>query len=253
MLSSVALYTALFFSLAFFNRVADRSIATAGLRKTRLLLASVGVVVHELSHLFFCILFGHKVSKVSLFSPKADGTLGFVEHSYNTGSMFQRFGTVFIALAPMLGAVFAVYVISILMWPAVDFSLLAEQVHVRLTQQGLVSTIDFVLHFNAEIHQYAFSVSAARYGLWLFLVLSILHHGFPSTADIQNMNSNILPFLMICAAIYLVFTPLVSSAVTTFFQGMASLLVMFWSLVVLMDLAIILAIFFIRRGFLSNV
>lgn len=253
MFTALALYSILILSLVFFNRLADRSLANAGFRKTRLTLASVGVVIHELSHFFFCVLFGHKVTKVSLFNPKSDGTLGYVEHSYNPSNVIHSFGTVFIALAPLLGSVSSAYVISIVMWPEIDFTLLAEQVHNRLSQHGLISALEYVWHFNCEIHLYAIDTSVGKYALWLGLVLSILHHGFPSTADVQSMNSNILPFLIICSGLYLVFTPFVSSTVTDFFQGLASLLVMFWSLVVTMDLVILLILFFLRRGTLSNV
>jgi len=45
---------------------------------------SVGVTYHELSHLITAVLFRHKITEVRLFRPfqrKADGTLGYVNHS----------------------------------------------------------------------------------------------------------------------------------------------------------------------------
>ena len=69
---------------------------------------SVGVTYHELSHLITAVLFRHKINEVRLFRPfqgRNDGTLGYVTHSWNGRSMFQRIGNFFIGTAPMfLGA-----------------------------------------------------------------------------------------------------------------------------------------------------
>ena len=60
-----------------------------------------GVVIHELSHLFFCLIFQHKIMKVNLFSPQEDGTLGMVQHSYDSRNIFHRIGNFFIGSAPV--------------------------------------------------------------------------------------------------------------------------------------------------------
>ncbi len=50
-------------------------------------LTAPGVMIHELGHVFFCILFGHKIVKVRLFRPDRNGTVGVVEHGYNPQSV----------------------------------------------------------------------------------------------------------------------------------------------------------------------
>lgn len=63
----------------------------------------IGVSVHEFSHYIFCILFKHKITDVKFFKPNWDtGVLGYVNHSYNTKSLFQSIGQVFISIAPMI-------------------------------------------------------------------------------------------------------------------------------------------------------
>jgi hypothetical protein len=69
-----------------------------------LLTGWIGTPIHELSHAFFCVIFGHKIEKISLFSPEPEtGVLGYVFHSYNPESLFQRVGCLFIGFAPLAG------------------------------------------------------------------------------------------------------------------------------------------------------
>lgn len=67
-------------------------------------LGSVGVTFHEIAHLITALIFRHKINEVRLFRPfqgKVDGTLGYVNHSFNSRSIYQRVGNFFIGTAPM--------------------------------------------------------------------------------------------------------------------------------------------------------
>ena len=57
----------------------------------------LGCSVHELSHAFFALIFGHKINEIELFKPNSDGeSLGHVSHSYNKRSIYQKTGNFFI-------------------------------------------------------------------------------------------------------------------------------------------------------------
>jgi len=71
--------------------------------KTYIYLTAPGTMVHEASHALFALIFLHKVTKVVLFSPTADGTLGYVNHAYDRRSLYQRAGNFFIGSAPIWG------------------------------------------------------------------------------------------------------------------------------------------------------
>lgn|GEM_PF-1995236 len=81
------------------------------------ILGSVGVTFHEFSHLIIAVLFRHKINEVRLFRPfqgKIDGTLGYVNHSWNSRSTYQKIGNFFIGTAPMFfGAGFLFVLLSV--------------------------------------------------------------------------------------------------------------------------------------------
>lgn len=67
----------------------------------------IGTPVHELGHALFCLIFRHKILEMKLFSPNStDGTIGYVNHSYDKTSIYQRIGNFFIGVGPIIfGAV----------------------------------------------------------------------------------------------------------------------------------------------------
>ena len=64
-------------------------------------LTAPGVMVHEVGHAFFCVLFGHRIVSMRLFRPGRDGTLGYVEHSWNRRNLYQSVGNFFIGTGPI--------------------------------------------------------------------------------------------------------------------------------------------------------
>ena len=65
----------------------------------------LGTSVHELSHAFFALIFGHKITEIVLFEPNNDGaSLGHVNHSYNKRSIYNKTGNFFIGIGPVLAS-----------------------------------------------------------------------------------------------------------------------------------------------------
>ena len=73
----------------------------------------LGTIVHELGHAIFCLIFRHKITAMKLFDPDPEtGTLGYVEHSYNSTSLYQLVGNFFIGIGPILLGTAIIYLLS---------------------------------------------------------------------------------------------------------------------------------------------
>ena len=77
----------------------------------------LGCSVHELSHAFFALIFGHKISEVELFKPNSNGeSLGHVSHSFNKRSIYQKIGNFFIGISPLLFGGIILFLITLLLF-----------------------------------------------------------------------------------------------------------------------------------------
>jgi len=160
-----------------------------------------GVVLHELSHLLFCLLTGTKITDVSLFFPqrKEDGSLelGHVAHESRWGPVNAVLG-----LAPLILLPFALLVITHFLTP-VSFS------DIFNTSAKLWLLEIFSLEF---VTQHPLKAAA-----WFYLALSIALATIPSRADLKS-----LPLLLLLIIVAVIVMSFLSDG---FMQGLASNLI----------------------------
>ena len=150
------------------------------------LTAVVGTPIHELGHLLMCPLFGHKILRVRLWSPKAEnGVYGFVEHSYNRKNPWAQLGNLFIGVGPIFSGLGVVVLTLLLCFPTEWSSYLASS-ELAVSEGGSIRemlTGIFSLFLSLPA---AFAEDWLRSTVGLLLMLSVSLHVSLSWADIKG-------------------------------------------------------------------
>ncbi len=151
------------------------SVRLLGIR-TVLATGFVGVPVHELAHLLMCIVFRHRVVDVQLYQSRSD-IRGYVRHTYNPSSLYQRIGLFFIGLAPF-------YVGFILLWWLSDHYLGVDVLDI--SDRGLSY---FAQALGMLEQQFASLIAMKWYGvLYVLIAASVILNMMPSRQDFRGAS-----------------------------------------------------------------
>jgi len=167
----------------------------------------LGCSVHELSHAFFALIFGHKISEVALFEPNSNGeSLGHVSHSYNKTSIYQKTGNFFIGISPLLfgGIVLFLCVLLLYRFDVTALSTFRITPHV-LTDTSLLKPIGLNI-WNSLISFFSI-VFVGPVAVWwksALLVYILYSVGSSMTLSKSDVGSAISGFLWLII-IFLVF------------------------------------------------
>lgn len=177
-------------------------IQTFGVKPYIYIFASLGTIIHELGHALFAIIFRHKITSISLFSPDFNsGTLGYVNHSYNPNSIYQNIGNFFIGIGPILLGSACIYLVTYLLFGhnVIDFSV-KYNYDSFLNIDGLKFTL--LLIYN-NIYEYIYYILFSEFtNWWKILILTYVLYSIGSSlslslADINNALYGLFYFLTI--------------------------------------------------------
>ena len=162
-----------------------------------------GTVLHELSHALFCVLFRHRITAMKLFQVGEDGTLGYVEHSWNPKSTYQKIGNFFIGTGPIWIGSLAIYVSALLLLSGPVFAPLQQiQLHDGAFSSGSASLATFGLVGSAlwDILRHMMSwehVTRWQSYLFLYLVFAIGSHVTLSPPDLKGAWKGMVALLVV--------------------------------------------------------
>jgi len=152
----------------------------------------IGTPIHEGAHALMCLIFGHKILEIKFFQMSSDdGTLGYVKHSYNPNSVYQKIGNFFIGIAPIIVITAILYLLACLLLPD-----MVTAVNAATTQLSSETTISKSLEVIGNI-VLCFLSSASKLNWWIFVVIGsfLSLHMTLSKADIKGALGGLIVLL----------------------------------------------------------
>lgn len=150
----------------------------------------LGVPIHELSHALVAIIFGHRITRISLVSlSPTDGSIGSVSHQRNTLSVVQTMGMFFIGMAPIIGA--AIFIaVSAFMLSDSSKSLVIILFDIDSIKYIERTYVVMDLVFNSKVN--------VGFFLWLSVCSVVAFFGMPSFTDVKNSIVGLPYTLLLC-------------------------------------------------------
>lgn len=166
----------------------------------------IGVPVHELSHYLLAKLFNHRVIDMKLYRPIAgeyDGVLGYVNHSYNKKSLYQKIGNFFIGIAPIIiGSLIVMLSFNLLLPEIANIITSSININYYLNQPNNISIMSLLNLCTANFFKiiYIFisniSITNIRFWIFLFISFSIISNMSLSKNDLEGCYSGIISIFL---------------------------------------------------------
>jgi len=196
------LFGLLLFLLARFTR--NTFIRSVGFHADIYWTGWIGTPIHELGHAVFCILFGHRITEMRLFKPDSrDGSLGYVNHSFNSHNLYHRIGNFFIGAGPIITGSLVLYAAMYFLAPSTEVIqgvLSAPHASITADFNKLLAPLGLIFQSGKQLVMALWqSIDVTSWKFWLFLYLSvsIASHMELSPDDIKGMWSGLWMLLLI--------------------------------------------------------
>lgn len=165
--------------------------------------AIIGTPIHELGHAIMCLIFGHRITEICLWQPRSsDGTLGYVNHTYNSRNIYHIIGNLFIGVGPIFSGLL---VLGICLYFAFPATLAAYTSSVAQMLNTSTTALDMLLVGLRLIPDMISEFSSAAFPIWgrialVIVMLCVSLHINLSPADIKGALSAI-PLYMVLVLI----------------------------------------------------
>lgn len=202
--------------LGLFEKISKRFMQRSLGRKGIFITAWLGTPIHEIGHAIMCILFNHKIVDIKLLNTKDEsGVLGYVKHSYNKNSLYQRIGNLFIALGPIFSGT-ASLILGLYFLVPESFQTLKKYIVYGIISDKIDNNLAISLLNLAKILlKGVFSIKNlydAKFWIFIIIAICVSSHIALSKADIENGKDG---FLVLFIFIFIVNIVLVYFSVNT--------------------------------------
>ncbi|OKL36583.1 hypothetical protein [Domibacillus mangrovi] len=164
-------------------------------KKGYLVTAWIGTPIHEFGHVIMCLLFRHRIKKVQWVPVRGDvHYLGFVEHSYNPRSLYQKIGNFFIGIGPFISGIVSLMILMYCFVPESYHLYTAYLENQVRPEQISIDTVKSVLISSGVLFQSLFTIGNIvnpLFWLFIFLAISISTHIALSKEDIKGAATGI--------------------------------------------------------------
>lgn len=167
----------------------------------------IGTPIHELGHAIFCIPFGHRIVEMKLFSPNsANGSLGYVNHSYKPNNVWHKIGNFFIGFGPILFGSFVIFMLIKYLLPnnEVILSIISNQKTDISSVSGFLQQFITIYSSGIQILSELFSMANLKtWQFWVFLYISlcISSHMELSPPDLKGVWSGLVAIIILLIVI----------------------------------------------------
>ena len=151
----------------------------------------IGTPIHELSHALMCIIFRHRITDMRLYQMDDEtGTMGYVTHTYNPRSRYQKIGLFFIGVAPIIGGSLVIHFLMKWLLPEayLEISAYIDDFALILADGATLDIFAYSIAITKESLLIIFSSLDKGLNCIVFLVLGacVAHHMKLSGADIKG-------------------------------------------------------------------
>ena len=155
-----------------------------------LITAWIGTPIHELGHAMLCYVFGHKVREVRLFNPDTkSGVLGYVNHSYDPRSLYQKIGNFFIGIAPILSGTGVIMLLMAVLLPTECHQMVEAIRGFSWPSEISLDAVQLVKDSVTQLFDILFTADNVRsvvFWIFIYLAVSISSHMALSKADMKG-------------------------------------------------------------------
>jgi hypothetical protein len=223
LLGLLFIFGLLLYVFARFTRIAY--VKSVGQKLDIIFTGWIGTPVHELGHAIFCILFRHSIVEMKLYSPNSeDGTLGYVNHSYNPNSTYQKIGNFFIGVGPIIFGALVLYAALYYLVPNMNevFSGIQAQSQtlvkgVRGEYSGVLTTMWSTAKATLSSLFSIENFSDYRFWIFLYLAISVSSHMQLSPPDIKGARGGLITLILFFLVVNLIILGLETTGLSAHF------------------------------------